>query len=483
MNKISFGTSGHRGIVGTSFTMAHVCAIGYAISDILPSNSRIVIGYDTREGNALNHKNSYTLALARVLMERGHIPILCKRYTPTPVVSWAITAKGYDGGIILTASHNPPEYNGIKFNPNNGAPSPTYVTDKIETLANKYIAHEMSSNSVSVSPNTEDFSHGFSQHLQNILHTYFDIQHLEKMTLSIDPKHGSCGETWDAIASHLNIEIHYIHKTPLPSFGGIDTNPTQEIGLSELKKSVIRNGAIAGISNDPDGDRHSILDEYGHRLSPEETTCIIGDFFISNGYAVKGIATTVASSHIIHSFCHYHGIEIFETAVGFKHFASYLEDAFEHKQLAFAVESSGGFSMAGHTLEKCGFLPGLLIACISRSTNTPISKLKASILSKYGKFYFEETTYTFNSESSEKLIHLCKTESIEVFNPFFSTIQSISTKDGCKLLFSDHDWVLIRLSGTEPIARIYAESKSKQRSQKLLSVTINALDSLILTTR
>jgi phosphoglucomutase len=462
---ISFGTSGHRGIIGDSFTLQHVNAIAYAIADILKVGDTVIIGYDTREGNHPDDSPSFTASLAYCLKEKGIHPIVCNQPTPTPVISWAIRHFKYQGGIILTASHNPPQYNGLKFNPSNGAPAPKDTTNQIETLGNTYISKVLSPKQSDLELTNLD--QGFAKAIKTTLQKTFPNTTLSK-PISIDTKHGACAPTWNAISKNLGVRMHFVNETPLPDFGGIEPNPTYTQGLVELQNTITETQSSCGIANDPDGDRHIVIDENGTPLTPEETTTIIADYFLNSGAKVDGIATTVASSQLIKSVCETHTLNFYETAVGFKYFAPFIEASEKENTLCFAVESSGGFSMSGHTLEKCGFLPGLLLAYISESQNKPISELKEDCLTKYGKFSFVEDAFTYDAASKPTLQDTFKAPSESALNTHFKGIKNVDLTDGVKVVLENNQWVLMRLSGTEPIARIYAESDSEETSRLLI---------------
>lgn len=462
---ISFGTSGHRGIIGDSFTIEHVKAIAFAIADLLKYGDTVIIGYDTREGNAPTDTPSYTATLAHCLQDKGIRAIVCDQPTPTPVISWAIRHYDYQGGIILTASHNPPEYNGLKFNPANGAPAPKEITNRIETLGNTYLESSITPGSYSLEETNLDES--FAETIKETLTTYFPGTTLSK-PVSIDTKHGACAPTWSAIGEACDITFNIVHEAHRSDFGGIEPNPTDTKGLQELQKKITITNALCGIANDPDGDRHIVVDENGVPLTPEETTTIIADYFVSQGAPVDGIATTVASSQLIKSFCKTYSLKVYETAVGFKYFAPFIEASEEKSTLLFAVESSGGFSMSGHTLEKCGFLPGLLLAYIAESQKASISQLKENILTKYGNFIFIEETFRYNEADKPTLQSVFKAPNETDLKNTFNSIHSVDLTDGVKVVIDDSSWVLMRLSGTEPISRIYAESTSQDTSQSLI---------------
>ncbi len=474
---ISFGTSGHRGILGKSITIKHVDAIAQAVADfVLEHNTkpRVAIGYDPREGNSPSlAAKSYTKTLVDRLTSRGVRVDLFDTYTPTPVVSWYIQHYKIDGGLILTASHNPPQYNGIKFNPSNGAPAPGDVTQWLEERANFVYQQGMPEAQFDAELlNRVDTVNEFAADMVEKLMKncgVTEIPNFSDLAIAVDAKHGAVAGTWRAIFSKLGItNYEIIHAEPASDFGGIEPNPTKFETLRNLIKVQQKMDGVMSIANDPDGDRHVILDETGILITPEEVAVILYDFLVTRKIPVLGVATTVASSQLVKSAVTQNGGKFHETAVGFKYFASYLENGRFENKIALAVESSGGFSASFHTLEKCGFFPAVFLMLVLKLTGKTLSELRADIEAKYGKYYFAEEEYQFDPARKPQLVSIFRDLTVDKVPAFDIPVADINKMDGVKISFEGGDWVLMRLSGTEPLARIYAESKSIEASQKLI---------------
>lgn len=466
---IKFGTSGHRGVIGEGFTRRHVWAVGRATFDVLGlARPRILIGYDSREGNSVRlDKGSFTEALVRTLIGLGGEVYFCDSPTPTPVVSWMIETNGFDGGFILTASHNPPEYNGLKFNPKNGAPASVGVTDELTRRANDYFA---SAEDETVYLSGAQVDSGFFlvdgpkkfvadlvQKVRNILSSGFSG------SMVADVSHGACGRTWKLLGEELGIEIDVLRGEPRSDFGGIIPNPTDSERIRELGDSVLKTGAVLGVGNDPDGDRHVLVDETGKFVSPEIVTCIILTHFCEYGLDVFGVASTLASSGIVRKVCEGLGIRYEETGVGFKYFTGFLESARESGKIGLACESSGGFSTSFHTLEKCGFLPVVLILRIMNRSGKRLSELAGETVGAYGDLVFEERAVSGN-------VDLEALKKASVIHPRGAFLREVLDFDGVKFCFENGDWVLVRPSGTEPLVRVYAESNDMGVSGELLDI-------------
>jgi phosphoglucomutase len=478
---ITFGTSGHRGLIGSDFTQKHVWAIAQAVADYLEKEDQtksILVAYDPRHGNSPKiEEGSFTRVLVESLHSRGIETHLCETYTPTPVLSWAVRYGYYGGGLILTASHNPPEYNGIKFNPNPGQPAPVEVTTYLEQKANRYFLLPYSE--VNTDIESLLFKHvnpifDFAKDLIKRCEDLIQLQSPPSLPVAVDCKHGACASTWNALFKPLTSLLSLINSEPLPTFGKLNPNPTYFPGLNDLKKE----SCSLSFANDPDGDRHVILDEKGTPLTPELTTTLIADYLLSLGHSINGIASTLASSGIIKAFAKKNQIHFEETKVGFKYFYPFLKSCHDKNELALAVESSGGFSISSHTYEKCGFLPCLLVLYICSHSGQPLSSLITDIINKYGNFHFSESSFTYDESQKESLKNIFKTVTSEKLKPNFKGLTALDTRDGVKLIF-ENSWLLFRFSGTEPLIRLYAESLSKTNTDTLLKKGTSFLLSLL----
>jgi phosphoglucomutase len=485
---IKFGTSGHRGIIGKTFSIKHVEAIALAVSAYVKKTNnkpKLTIGYDPRTGNSPNlEKNSFTKAVVDTLLAEGIDVDFFDTYTPTPVVSWYIEQNKLDGGLILTASHNPPEYNGIKFNPANGAPAPSEVTKEIEETSNKFYNQNVKPKNIGIVGKLKyvNASKPFAKSLIENCLKYLNISDsdLSSLIVAVDAKHGTVAATWKDIFEELNLENHaIINEDPRSDFGGIEPNPTKYETLKDLQIKQKALKAPITFANDPDGDRHTILDDNGVPLTPEETTVIILDYLLQINANILGITTTVASSRIIKSAITKQNLTFKETAVGFKYFAPFLEEARAQNKIALGVESSGGFSTSFHTLEKCGYLPCVMLLFIIKETGKSVSELKRNILEKYEAPCFKEAEYKFSPEKKESLVDFFNKTTKETYRKNFKEeISNIIKIDGVKIIFENGNWVLFRLSGTEPLARIYAETDSETASTKLINQANKMLDAI-----
>ncbi|MBL6722448.1 MAG: hypothetical protein ISQ13_00405 [Candidatus Margulisbacteria bacterium] len=470
MAHIQFGTSGHRGIIGATFTIQHLVAISLAIANYLKKerkikSPRILLGYDTRTGNSVHlEEGSYTHAVAQTLLSQGVAVDVCDTPTPTPAISWAVHAFSYNCGVILTASHNPPNYNGIKINDANGAPASPDMTQWIQTEANAMF--EVATLNKKHTPLMKHVTkinvhNGFVDHLSHVLHNHFNLTFPSfSGTHIIDPKCGAAIDIWRIITQHASGTIQWKNDAPSADFNFELPDPTNQKNLSELKADC-KASACVGFANDPDADRHVLVDENGNHVSPEKITAIVASYCIDNAIPVTSIASTLANSSLVRSICNLHGIDFKETKIGFKYFSQLLKQAKSQHKLCLAVESSGGFSVSFHTLDKCGFLPILLILAIMQKTKKSLAQCSAEIDAVHRPFFFVEDALPSSKITLNQLLD----HQVSFDDIFGESVDGINKNDGLKITFSNSDWILCRPSGTEPLIRIYAESSSVEKAQ------------------
>lgn len=478
---LNFGTSGYRGIIGQTFSSDIVALLSFAVGSFVHahcSQKKVVLGYDPRSGNSSRlDSGSFTDAVVTTLTKMG-IEVLCmSQPVPTPFLSWYTAFYGCSGAIILTASHNSAEYNGFKFCLPDGAPASDEVTKELQMFLHSYDVMKDSYSS-QIQPAKVQFVTEFSQfskHLCSLLLAYGLYLKGIKDLILIDCVHGTAGVIWDSLILELGLSrCRFFAKSTHSLFGGLDPNPTSQTSRLRLSKYVLQHSAMMAFSHDPDADRHAIFDDQGHFVSPEEISVLILDYFMESGFPVKGIITTVASSRLVYCAASYWGLVFEEVPVGFKYFSDFLRTCRLEKKLGLAVESSGGFTLSSHTLEKCGFLPCLLIAGICLKKGKSLSQLRSEL--RYPRFVFHEELLFFKKSTREDFLNFIHVFSKQDANTFFSS-NSLLKNEGLKILFPDESWVLLRLSGTEPCVRLYIEASSDQQVLKLhdqVKVCLNA---------
>lgn len=444
---ISFGTDGWRAQL-SEFTTPRVRMVGQAVADHLRAHGHadetVVVGYDARESS-----EGFADALAEVLAGNGFDVLLPERDLPTPLVAYAIADRNLAGGMMVTASHNPPEYNGVKFIPEDAAPALPAVTEDLEArLATPDLAQDGRRGSIS----TIDLVEPHAEHCQALIEA-----DLSGLNIAYDAMHGSGRGVTDTLLERAGAEVRRIRCERDSTFGGGAPEPSEE-HLGELIEAVEHGSADLGVANDGDADRLAVvtpergyLDEnlffaalYAHLL--EDAT----------GPAIRTVSTTFLIDRIAEA----HDESVVEVPVGFK----WVAEAMAEHDALIGGEESGGFSIRGHIREKDGVLVALLAAAATaeRSLDDRVAELLATHGDvRQGKVSIECPEHRKSAVIDALGEAIPDTVAGEA-------VVSVSDADGFKVQLDDGSWVLIRPSGTEPVLRVYAEAKSDPRVEELL---------------
>ncbi len=453
--KIRFGTSGWRAIIADAFTFENVCLVSQAIADHLKGASKVpkvVVAYDTRflSGN-------FAKLCAEVLAANKIKVFLADRDTPTPAIAFHIIDKGLDGGINFTASHNPPEYNGIKFSPSYGGPAPKNVTASIE----KRISFlQKNPNLIKKGIMDEGFielfdpRNGYIKRLKKII----DIECIKKADLKvgIDCMFGTSRDYIDFILKDICKEIKVFKDYLNPLFGGLPPEPDKPY-IKELIAHVKDNKFHLGVGCDGDADRFGIVDKGGVFLSPNEVITLLFYYLLKTRPKAKKVARTLSTTHMIDAIAVKEGIEVIETPIGFK----YIGEALNMGDCMIGGEESGGLSIQGHIPEKDGILACLLAVEMVAREKKSLREILSSLHKKYG--YFVSDRLNLHLSQSQKDILMSRIEALLKKNKFGAfKIISKNLRDGYKFMLNDDCWVMFRPSGTEPVIRCYFEATSKK---------------------
>lgn len=451
---IKFGTSGWRAVIADEFTFANVRNVTEAICRYLksePGSSRqLIVGHDTRfMGEAFSD------VAARLLADKGIKVLRCTHPVPTPTVAHAIRSLKTDGAMNFTASHNPPEYQGIKFSTPDGAPALPEVTGKIEAALNETVGlPDADGGSI------EDFDPkpGYLEDLASKIN--FDAIEKAGGKFVYDPLWGTGRGYLNKALADRGISVETLHDWRDVTFGGQAPEPGEE-HLADLKKAVKDSGATLGLATDGDSDRFGVIAHDGTFITPNELIALLTDYLAETRGWKLGVARSVATSHLVDRVAKAREIKVFETPVGFK----YIGELINKDEIILGGEESAGLSIRGHYPEKDGILACLLAVEAVAVRQTPLSVQLRDLWNRVGRLYSGRIGIKLDAEVAAKLKEKLAEDPTE-----FAGRKVLSTDriDGVQFRFENDAWILLRPSGTEPVVRIYAEAESDDDVNKLL---------------
>ena len=456
---IKFGTSGWRAIIADDFTFANVRLAAAAIAEHVRSrnaNAALIVGHDTRF-----FAEEFTRAAAEILREYRIRVLVCDGPTPTPVIAHEILRRKVDGAINFTASHNPSEYQGLKFNGPDGAPAVPEVTHDIEARAAKLGQRGPAK------PNDKAFEKidprgPYLDRLAQLVN--FKSLREAKLRVVTDTLHG-CGAGYlDRALTMHGVDVHALRTDRDVLFDGSGPDVSEE-NLRPLRDSVLAGRAAVGLATDGDADRFGILDSDGTWMQPNHVLALLYDYIIETRGWKMPAGRSVATSHLMDAVARHHGTTVFQTPVGFK----YIGKLIEQGKIALGGEESAGMTIRGHIPEKDGILACLLVAeMIAVRRASLAEQLRALFKRVGGEFWPQRTNLHLSEDVKLRAVNRLKAD----FTTFLGRdVKNLDRTDGLKMEFGDGSWVLLRLSGTEPLMRVYTEAATNQESSKIASET------------
>jgi alpha-D-glucose phosphate-specific phosphoglucomutase len=462
---IKFGTDGWRAIIADEFTFNRVYIVAKAIGAYLKEKSEgkgVFVGYDTRF-----LADEFGRVSAKALKEEGFDVKIASSFIPTPVTAFCVKHFKLKGAVMITASHNPPMYCGIKFIPHYAGPAFPEITSRIE----EYIHRLEKGTSFSLEMIESDFPllNPFSEYKRHLV-SLVDKNAMKKSRLKVvlDPSFGAGISIFEEIFKPLEVETVVINNYPDPYFGGGLPDPSPK-RLEKLAEIVREEKAQLGLSLDGDGDRFGVVDEEGNVFNTNEMLSVIAYHLLKNKEKRGTLVRTVATTHLLDKIASNFGVELKETPVGFKYIAhEMLKD-----RVLLGGEESGGLSLGKHLPEKDGLLASLLVAEVYAYEKKPIGEVLKEIWRKFGKFVSKRWDIPFPSQRREKILELLKQDFPSQVAG--KKVKEVRRVDGVKAVLDDGSWFLMRLSGTEPLVRVYVESYSQKDLEKIASFALNYL--------
>jgi len=456
--QIKFGTSGWRAVMAEEFTFANVRravnGIARHVASRKPSGARVIVGRDPRFLG-----ETFCSMAVEILSAHGITPLLIAEPAPTPTIAYAVMHEHADGAINFTASHNPPEYNGIKFSTPDGAPALPEVTKHIEAeiVAFDFGADFPKSTAKDVKSQSLEPRRMYLDRLREVI----DLPAIQKAKLRVvfDPLWGAARGYPDALLKEAGVEVATVHDYRDVLFGGHAPEPDDHL-LEDLRNKMRATKAHIGIATDGDADRFGIVDEDGTFFQPNYIIALLFDYLVESRGWKNGVGKSVATTNLVNALAKHHGVELHETPVGFK----YIGELIMEDKIAIGGEESAGLSIRHHVPEKDGILAGLLCCEMVARRGKALGQQLRELFGKVGSFYPERDNFRLTEEVKAKF-----TKKLTLEPKDFSgrKVKEVVRTDGLKLILDDGSWVCYRLSGTEPVVRVYSEASSKEGLERL----------------
>ena len=459
--QIKFGTDGWRGVIARDFTFDNLSRVAQATMDYLNraglGDRPLVIGYDRRFLS-----RDFARRVAEVAVGNGIRVLLTDDYAPTPAVSWAVHDLAAGAGIMITASHNPPEYNGFKVKEGYGGsarPATTKILEEIVAYNNEQgrrvvdcpFDEALRAGKIELFDPCESYFHQINR--------YVDLAAIARAGIPavVDPMHGAGSGFIPRLLAGVD-EIHGDHN---PAFGGRAPEPIAE-NLSDLAALLKQGRYRVGLALDGDADRIGAVDENGEFFSSHHIFTVILRHLIERKNLRGGVVKTVSTTRMIDLLAEKYGLKLFETPIGFKHICELMlvED------ILMGGEESGGLGVKGHIPERDGILLGLLLLEAVAVSGKGLRQLLNETMDELGHFHYRRIDRRIDDAAKQRLVTLLREQPPTEING--RTVAATNFSDGFKFIFENGDWLLIRPSGTEPVLRLYSEAGSLEQVERFL---------------
>ncbi len=462
---IRFGTDGWRGIIADDYTFANlsICAQGTAnyLKKTGQSSRGIIVGYDTRFGS-----ESFANTAARIFVANGIPTLLCDRSASTPAISYNLVSHDAAAGCIITASHNPPEWNGFKYKPDyGGSASVDIITELEKQISEVSELHENSKLPLDYASSSGllEYVNPVPSYLSHIA-SQIDIKAIRDagLTIIVDSMFGSAAGYFKGLLEGGSTTILEINDQENPSFPGMIQPEPIEPNLRNLITKVTDNQVDIGLATDGDGDRLGVVDNKGDFISTITVFALLCFYQLEILGRTGPLVKSITMTSMIDRLGEEYDVPVFTTPVGFK----YLGPTMIRENALAAGEESGGYAFRGSIPERDGILSGMLILDLMVKTGKSLSQLIHSLRTKTGPYYFNRCDLSFDSYQRQSI-----SERVQISNPTSLAGRLVTgrdTSDGLKFLLDGGYWLLIRFSGTEPLLRIYAEGSSPTEALELL---------------
>lgn len=461
---IKFGTDGWRGVISEDYTFNNVRLVARAIADYVngrgEAEAGMVVGYDAR---FLSKR--YAEDCAAVIAAQGVKVWLADDILPTPALTWQVKDRAAAGGVMITASHNPADYNGLKFKAAyGGSASPEIVADiekyvrRLEETGDEFPKQALTDDVEKFAP-----EEAYLAHVRQML----DAKLLKgfKGKILFDVMHGAAMGYAVKLAGEYGLDLAEIRSDYNPSFGGVSPEPIEK-NLGALRAVVEREKPVIALATDGDGDRIGAMDADGRFINPHQIMALLTKYLVEKRGWTGGVVQTLTVSELVKKVAAKYGLELYETPVGFK----YVANLMLQKDILIGGEESGGIGIKNYIPERDGILLGFLLIEMVAAYGKTLGQLLDEMMNELGYYYYGREDLHLANAQKERLMETLKTNPPEVIGK--QKVVSANCSDGCKLYLTD-GWVMFRASGTEPIVRVYSEANSEENLAQLLATAVN----------
>lgn len=465
---IKFGTGGWRAVIAEEFTFSNVRRIAQAVvlylQEINQEHKPVIVGHDLRFLSG-----RFSRAFAEILAHNGIQVWFIEEVVPTPMLMYAVDQEKLALGVMITASHNPPEYNGIKIIVEGGKDAPVEVTDRLEELCALVPPVQ--------APELDFFTaldEGKIMHFSNknayidSLLAQIDVPAVQRLNLNVlfNPMFGVAKDIMAMCLASLRCSVDLINAGRDTMFGLRTPTPSRE-SLQDMEYMMKEGKYQIGIATDGDSDRIGLYDELGNYIDPNEILKLLYYYLKEYRKEKGGLVRNLTTSHVLDRIAHSFGEPAYEVPVGFKHISHMMDE----KDLLLGGESSGGLKIRGHVNGKDGILAALLAVEMLAKTKKTLSQLLQEINERYGTLYFSTLNLSYRSADKERLEKLLIEEKYQPRFPL--PVRKTTYEDGVKYYFDNDCWLSIRFSGTEPILRVVLEALNQEEAAELQAVVLN----------
>ena len=454
-NNIKFGTDGWRAIIAKDYTVNNVCRVSQAVSKWLlknNSNPSVVIGFDCRFGGKL-----FSDTASKVFIKNGIKVISSNYFVTTPMISLATKQLDASIGVVITASHNPPSYNGYKLKASFGGPLLPKEISEIENLIDDKFHDDLSD--VSLENNDKYKIVDIEKLYYDEVVKNFDIDLINdsNLKLAYDAMYGS----GMFVAKRILSNAKFLHCDWNPSFGNIAPEPIHR-NLSEFSQFIVNNKIDCGLATDGDADRIGLYNSKGEFVDAHHIILLVIHYLVKYKKMTGKVVTAFSCSVKVKKLCEFYNLEHETVKIGFKHIAGKMVT----EDVLLGGEESGGIAIKGHVPERDGIWIGLLLFEYMASSGKSLEDLINEVYDIVGSFSFERIDLHLDNKKKEDVIEKCQNDQFSSFGEF--TVKKIEKTDGYKFFFNDDTWLMIRPSGTEPVLRTYSEAPSREIALKIL---------------